>query len=206
MLPFIAGGIALIATGYGIGKLFEDDHKESVDNKNTNSEVQKAIETTCFYPKDHANQNSESDLLNVMERFEDRKSNLYETTLKDLQIAFNEIKNLTNDSDILVCELNYNHYDSITVNEDVEKRVDEYITILENTNNFISTKLDKLDELIIKSGDFNSYSDEGKELVYELIDLNNTVVKAIQSKITLDGEVVTRDVKRAFGKIEIILK
>jgi hypothetical protein len=39
-----------------------------------------------------------------------------------------------------------------------------------------------------------------------LINLNNLVVNIIYSKITLGDETIDRDIKRAFGKIELILK
>lgn len=184
MLPFILGGVALAVTGYGIAKLFEDDVpclKSSIDSY------------------------SQSDSTDVIDRFEDVKSKFCGTTLKELQTAFNEIKNLEKDSDILVCESSDNQYDSLTLIDNVANQVDKYITLLEKAQSFISTQLDGLDKLIMKSNDYEVYSDEEKEFVQKLIDLNNIIVKAIQSKITLDGETIARDVKRAFGKIEVVL-
>ena len=66
-------------------------------------------------------------------------------------------------------------------------------------------ELDKLDELVIKSSDYEVYSQEEKEFVQNLIDLNNMIVNVSSFKITVDGKTIARDVKRAFGKIEVAL-
>jgi hypothetical protein len=185
MLPFILGGVALAVTGYGMAKLFEDDVpclKSSIDSY------------------------SQSDSTDVMDRFEDVKSKLCEVTLKELQTAFNEIKNLEKDIEISICKPIENQYNFLTLNDDVQDVLDKYITMLEDTQSFIDIQLDKLDELIMKSNDYETYSDEEKEFVQKLIDLNNIIVETTQSKITLDGETIARDVKRAFGKIEVVLK
>lgn len=183
MLPFILGGVALAVTGYGIGKLFEDDiSKSSLDSY------------------------SLSDLVDVIDRFENIKYKLYETTLKELQTALFEIKNLEKDSEILVCESTDNQYDSLTLSDDIENQVDKYITLLEKAQNLISIQLDNLDELIMKSNDYEVYNDEEKEVVQKLIDLNNMIVNTINSKITLDDETIARDLLRAFIKIEVVFK
>lgn len=182
MLPFILGGVALAATGYGIAKFFEED-------------------SSCS-----KNGYWEDNLSDIMDRFEDMKSKLYETTLKEFQIALKEIENLEKGIEISIYEPIENQCDFLTLNEKIEDKLDKYIDILENVQDFISTEFDKFDELLMKSNDYEIYSDEEKEFVKKLIDLNNVIVKAIQSKITLDGETISRDVRRAFGKIEIILK
>lgn len=178
MLPFILGGVALAVTGYGISKFFEEDKSGY----------------------------SEQSLSDVIDRFEDMKSKLYETTLRELQIALKEIENLEKDIEILIYEPLDNQYDFLTLNEKVEDKLDKYIDILEDVQGFIATEFDKFDELLMKSNNYEIYSDEEKEFVQKLIDLNNVIVKATQSKITLDGETISRDVRRAFGKIEVILK
>lgn len=181
MIPFILGGVALAVTGYGIGKLFEDD---------------------VPYSRNSIRSYSESDLSDVIDKFQDMKSRLYETTLKELQTALKEINNLEKDIEISMP----NQYDFLTLNDNAEEILNKYINILEEAKSFIDTQLDKIDELIMKSSDYKVYNDEEKECIQKLIDLNNLIVKATQSKMTLDGETIARDVKRAFGKIEIILK
>lgn len=206
MLPFILGGVALAVTGYGIGKFLEEDEKENVDKQKVGLEVRKLLEANNLYFYSSIYKDSSTDFSDVMDRFEDIKSKLCETTLKELQTALFEIKNLEKDSRILVSESNNNQYDSLTLSDDIENEVGKYITLLDKLQSFISIELDKLDELIIKSNDYEVYSDKEKEFVQKLIDLNNIIVKATQSKITLDGETITRDVKRNFGKIEVVLK
>ena len=205
MLPFILGGVALAVTGYGIGKFLEEDEKENVDNQKMGLEVRKLLEANNLYPFNFIDKDSSTDLSDVIVRFEDTKSKLCKTTLKELHTALFEIKNLEKDSEILVSESNDNQYDSLTLSDDIENQVDKYITVLDKAQSFIAIELDKLDELIMKSNDYEVYNDEEKEFVGKLIYLNNIIVKAIQSKITLDGETIARDVKRAFGKIEVVL-
>lgn len=185
MLPFILGGVALAVTGYGIGKLLED-------------------EVPCL--KNSMGGYSQSDLSDVMDRFGNIKSKLCRTTLKELQSALKEIKNLEKSDDILVYESTDATYDFLTLSSDLEDVLDKYITTLENAQSFIDIQLDKLDELIMKLNDYETYSDKEKEFVQKLIYLNNIIVNVINSKITLDGETIARDVKRAFGKIEEVLK
>lgn len=205
MLPFILGGVALAVTGYGIGKFLEEDEKENVDNQKVGLEVRKLLEANNLYFYSSKDKDSSTDFSDVMDRFEDIKSKLSKTTLKELNTALFEIKNLEKDSEILVSESNDNQYDSLTLSDDMKNEVDKYITVLNKAQSFISIELDKLDELIMKSNDYEVYNDEEKEFVGKLIYLNNIIVKAIQSKITLDGETIARDVKRAFGKIEVVL-
>lgn len=205
MLPFILGGVALAVTGYGIGKFLEEDEKENVDNQKMGLEVRKLLEANNLYPFNFIDKDSSTDLSDVMVIFEDTKSKL-ETTLKELQLALKEIKNLEKDFDISIYEANDNQCDSLILSDDIVNQIDKYIGILEDTQNFIPSELDKLDELIIKSSDYEVYSQEEKEFVKNLIDLNNMIVNVSSSKITADGETIARDVKRAFGKIEVVLK
>ena len=205
MLPFILGGVALAVTGYGIGKFLEEDEKENVDNQKVGLEVRKLLEANNLYPFNFIDKDSSTDLSDVIVRFEDTKSKLCKTTLKELQLALKEIKNLEKDFDISIYEANDNQCDSLILSDDIVNQIDKYIGILEDTQNFIPSELDKLDELIIKSSDYVFYSQEEKEFVKNLIDLNNMIVNVTSSKITADGETIARDVKRAFGKIEVAL-
>ena len=204
MLPFILGGVALAVTGYGIGKFLEEDEKENVDNQKMGLEVRKLLEANNLFPFNFIDKDSSTDLSDVMVIFEDTKSKL-ETTLEELQLALKEIKNLEKDFDISIYEANDNQCDSLILSDDIVNQIDKYIGILEDTQNFIPSELDKLDELIIKSSDYEVYSQEEKEFVKNLIDLNNMIVNVTSSKITADGETIARDVKRAFGKIEVAL-
>ena len=179
MLPILLGGVALAVTGYGIGKFFED-------------------EVSC--------RSSKADLSDVMDRYEDIKSKLCEVNLKELQLALKEIENFEKSDDILVYDVSTDsEYDFLTLSDNVESHIDKYVDLLEDTQDFISTQLDKLDEIIIKSNDFSSYSDEEQAFVQELIDFNNTIVNVCSSKVTPDGKIITRETKRAFGKIEVAL-
>lgn len=205
MLPFILGGVALAVTGYGIGKLFEDNEKENVDNQKVGLEVRKLLEANNLYPFNSIDKDSSTDFSDVMDRFEDIKFKLCETTLKELQTALKEIKNLEKDFDISIYEAKDNKYDTLTLSDDIVNQIDKYIGILEDTQNFILSELDKLDELVIKSSDYEVYSQEEKEFVQNLIDLNNMIVNVSSFKITVDGKTIARDVKRAFGKIEVAL-
>ena len=116
MIPFIIGGVALAVTGYGIAKLFEDD-------------------VPCL--KDDF---SQSDLSEVIDKSENVKSKFCEKTLKELETAFKERKNI----EISIRKPIENQYDFLISNDDLQDVIDKYITILEDTQNFMDTQLDKL--------------------------------------------------------------
>lgn len=188
MIPLIIGGVVLAATGYGVAKLLEDDcncNKESepffVDLKNGNYEPQ----------EDEA-----------IEKYELAKIELYNTTLMELKTALNEIENL--DKEVLVTTLEFEKtiYPFEELTNEIKQSFEGYTHILQKTKDYISSKLDSLDSIIINESDYEKYTNDDKKLVDDFMHLCTIIDKVSHAQMTNDKMDISRKVKRWFSKIE----
>jgi len=188
MIPFIIGGVALAATGYGVAKLLEDDcncNKESgsffVDLKSENYEAQED---------------------EVIEKYELTKIELYNTSLMELKTALNEIENL--DKEILITTLEFEKtiYPFEELTDDIKHSFEKYTDILQNTKEYINTKLDSLDSIIVNESDYEKYTNDDKKLVDDFMHLCTLIDKVSHAQMTNDKIDISRKVKRWFFKIE----
>ncbi len=196
MLPFIIGGIALAATGYGIKKYFEDeDNYEKIDE----------------YEEETKNHTSRVDLSEVLfssqnieptDIVKKPKTKFFKITLHDLQTALSEIKNLNGAIYITPPEQIDENRDFSVLSDEIKVKLDSFVAILSNTQSYIDANLDKLDAIIISLDDYTAYSDEDKRFVQNLLELHNTIEKVTNSALTHDGETISREMQRAFGKIQ----
>lgn len=235
MVPFIIGGIALAATGYGVKKYLEnDDNRDKVIDKLDDAynwldkTEQKGLEFFDNLEKkvddhfDNERKRNKNDILYVdlsdndesyilpelkeyVEKFESATRKLYNSSLLDLQTALNEIKGLERDLHLPSLSLRGKKYNFVSINDDIKASFESYTAILLNIKEHIDIELDKLDEILLKSNDYSSYSDEEKLFIQKLVNIQVTVDTATQSKMTLDKEHFTREVKRAFRKLESVL-
>ena len=235
MVPFIIGGIALAATGYGVKKYLEnDDNRDKVIDKLDdaynwfNKTEQKGLEFFDNLEKkvddhfDNERKRKKDDILYVdlsdndesyilpelkeyVEKFESATRKLYNSSLLDLQTALNEIKGLERDLHLPSLSPRGTKYNFVSINDDIKASFESYTAILLNIKEHIDIELDKLDEILLKSNDYSSYSDEEKSFIQKLVNFQVTVDTATQSKMTLDKEHFTREVKRAFRKLESVL-
>lgn len=200
MLRYILGGVALAATGYGVKKYFENDLSIFDTFKNSSSEYEQ---------KTNYSDNSQSEILSELkepiEKFENSLNNLYNGVLKELRIAVNEIDNLSQDEFCINFEASYKSYDFTSVNDEIIESFNKYVEILGNVEKYILKHLDTLDTIIISSNDFTKYSKEDKELIQELIYIYKIIDRINYQEITSDGETISREIKRAFGKLEGII-
>lgn len=214
MIPFIIGGVALAATGYGVAKLLEDDcicsksieysfdkYEKGVDDffNDVNSKDEK---TEPFYveldEKAYELQEDES-----LGKYDLAKIELYNTTLIELTTALKEIQNLPQEVHIPQrLKFAQTIYPFEKVSEELEKDFDNHREILQNAKQYIDSKLDTLDTIIISGNDFEKYSDEDKKLVQNLVEIFKLIDHAVFTKTTNDGVSVAREVKRAFGKVK----
>lgn len=232
MVPFIIGGIALAATGYGVKKYLEnDDNRNKVIDKLDDAydwldkTEQKGLEFFDNLEKkvddhfDNKRKRKKDDILYVdlsdndesyilpelkeyVEKFESATRKLYNSSLLDLQTALNEIKGLERDLHLPSLSLRGKKYNFVSINDDIKTSFESYTAILLNIKEHIDVELDKLDEILLKSNDYSSYSDEEKSFIQKLVNIQVTVDTATQSKMTLDKEHFTREVKRVFKKLE----
>lgn len=224
MVPYIIGGIALAATGYGVKKILEDDDNqdkitdalmrgyEKIDEFEQKGykffdDLEKKVDE--YFGPDEEQYQSKSDnhyilpeLQEYVEKFEEATSKLYNSSLVDLQTAFHEIKNLKRDLHLPSLSSTGRKYNFASMSDDIKASFESYTATLLNIKEHIDVELDKLDEILLKSNDYNSYSDEEKAFVQELINIQTTIDKVTQSKMTFDRETFTREVKRAFKKLD----
>lgn len=224
MVPYIIGGIALAATGYGVKKFLEDDDNqdkitdtlmrgyEKIDEFEQKGykffdDLEKKVDE--YFGPDEEQHQSKSDnhyilpeLQEYVEKFEEATSKLYNSSLVDLQTAFHEIKNLKRDLHLPSLSSTGRKYNFASMSDDIKASFESYTATLLNIKEHIDVELDKLDEILLKSNDYNSYSDEEKAFVQELINIQTTIDKVTQSKMTFDRENFTREVKRAFKKLD----
>ncbi len=196
MLPLVLGGVALATIGYGVAKLFEDDCESSYRESRSKNENSPDEEIDDISPE----------AKEVITLFKKVKSELYRVSLSELHTALDEIQNLKSkfdiDSDVIVD----GQYNFATISDDVKAEFVKYAEILTMTQKYIDTNLNKLDTIIISSNDFTAYGDDDKEFITNLENIRNLVVIATNSNMTVDGETISREVKRAFAKLQMIVE
>lgn len=196
MLKYVLGGVALAATGYGLKK-YLDCEKSIFD----------------IYPfsddKNNSSNNAENEILSELkepiEKFEESLSNLYSGVLKELRTAVNEIDNLPKDEFCVDFESSQKKYNFTSADNEIFQSFHKYIETLKEVEKYIARHLDTLDMIIISSNDFAKYTKEDKELIQELIYLYKIIDNINQLEMTLDGITISREIKRAFGKLEGII-
>lgn len=228
MVPLIIGGVALAATGYGIKKFLENDSNQDkvedalmkgydwLDEAEQKSDKffdglsEKA--ERYFEPDDPEAKSMYVDLSGEAEEFMPKQSefakikkNFSQSTHRELQVALREIKNLDRVMYIAPPEQAEKYHELLNTTDDVKTKLENFVTILRVTQNYIDTNLDKLDAIIISSDDFTAYSKEDKRFVQALLELHNVLEKAINSALTHDGVTISREIQRAFGKIQNIV-
>lgn len=215
MIPFIVGGVALAATGYGVAKLLEDEcsnRSSTMDDATKkilkdwlDDGIKESQKTKEFYveldEKAYEPQEDES-----LGKFDLAKIELYNTTFIDLTTTLKEIKNLP--EDIYVSErLKFAQtiYPFEKVSQELEKDFDKHTETLQSVKSYIDSKLDTLDAIVISENDFEKYSAEDKALVQKFISIFKLIDHAVFSKTTNDGVSIAREVKRGFVKAEKLI-
>lgn len=204
MIPFIIGGVALAATGYGVAKLLEDDcsNNKNIDygfDKNENDPEEK---TKPFHVNLYDEESQEDE---AIEKYELAKIELYNTSLMELRTALSEIENLDREIFIPTLAFEQKVYPFEELSDEIKQTFEKYTNILQKTKEYIDGKLDSLDSIIISQSDYEKYSDEDKNLVDNLMHICTLVDKATQSRMTNDKVNISREVNRGFAKIEAII-
>jgi hypothetical protein len=137
--------------------------------------------------------------------FEKVLSNLYATSLKDLKIAFDEIDNLPRKIEISNYQVDNSKYNFININDEIIENFNKYIKIINETRIYLENQLDIIDTIIISSDDFLSYGEEDKKIIENLMNLCDTINNINGSEIIINSGNISREVKRAFAKLEGII-
>lgn len=191
MIPFIIGGIALTATGYGVAKLLEDEC--NCDKKSDS------------YFVDLDNEKNDPKIDELIEKFELAKLELYNTSFIELKMALSEIENLDKEITITTLKLEEAIYSFKELTDDIKQNFEKYTDILYKTKDYINFKLDYLDSIIVNESNYEKYNKEDKELVDELIKSFILIDKIAISEISNDKLDISRKVKSGFTKIEKII-
>lgn len=206
MIPFIIGGVALAATGYGIAKLLEDECQYfGHETKSEDSNESKKAYSNPFY-KIFNDGNDEPLEDECFERFNRAKIELHNSSFLELTTALNEIRNLPETLHIANClDFAVSVYPFDTISEELKSNFEKHTKILQDTKKYIDSHLDTLDTIIISDINYENYSDEDKKLIYHLVQICKLIENATQSQITYDKVEISREVKRAFAKLETII-
>ena len=232
MIPFIIGGVALAATGYGIMKYLEDDeNREKVQDSlirgydNIDKIQEKGLELIDDLEKktDELFDSKEDRLTKpffvdlgeddfkpqedeCLENYDIAKIELFNTTFIELTTALKEIDNLPEDIHIPDrLEFAQTIYPFSDVSDELKKDFNKHKEILQEAKKYIDSKLDVIDSIIISGDDFEEYSNEEKELIQRLIKTFKLIEHAVLSKTTNDGVSIAREVNRAFCKVEQLI-
>lgn len=214
MIPIILGGalggVALAATHYGLKKFFDERESNdecSYNNIDTCQKIENAwldFETMRYhFPLIHSSIKLE--LQNIIYETELLKTTLYKTSVSNLHTELNKIKNLPLELKMPPYIKLVDKYTFKVANDDVKEIFKEHNKMLTECKQYIDSKLDKLTTIIPNSNDFLSYSEDDKELIENLIMLNNNINDATCKTITVDGKTVCRDVKKALENIKKII-
>jgi hypothetical protein len=214
MLPFILGGalggVALAATQYGLKKFFDD--KESKDDCLYDNVVPCQAVENAWLDFEHMKYHFPlfyssilSELQNIIYETERLKTKLYQTSVTSLHTELSKIKNLPLEVKMPPYIKLVDKYTFKVANDDVKAIFEEQNKMLTQSKQYIDSKLDKLTTIIPNSNDFLSYGEDDKELIENLIVLNNAINDATCKTMTSDGETLSRDVKKAFEKIKTII-
>ena len=209
MIPFILGGVALAATGYGLKRYIKDEieissiyrnfkHRKNEDNENEEEVMHVNLYDDVFEVL--------PELKEVIEKYEDASRDLRQSTLRELKSALSEINNIDTTTQEIIANFDYiERYDFKSCSEELVKEFEHYTNILQDTKNYIEKHLDKLDMIIIATQDYQSYSDEDKKLVDTLLSICNILDKIDNKNITDDKNTIAREIKRGYGKLETII-
>jgi len=204
MVRYILGGVTLAATGYGLKRYFEDEKVINEFLDNSKEENNNEEEGRHFFV-DLGDDEPSSDIKEPQDRFRSTKNELFRTSLRELQTVLCEIKNYEKEVFSPLYTASTNKYPFTEISDEVKEELEKFTTILQKTQNFLEPQLDKLDALLLKSNDYTSYSEDEQKFIKDLIELENLIVEATQSKITFDGKTFARGVKRCFAKIEKLI-
>lgn len=163
MIRYVLGGVALVATGYGVAKFMEEEcssrssfsDQETDDWEYPTEDFYVELDENAYEPKEDES----------LGKYDIAKIELYNTTLIDLSTALKEIENLPQDIHIPQrLKFAQTIYPFESISDELNTDFDKHKEILSNAKQYIDSQLDKLDTIIINKTNFEEYSDEDKKL------------------------------------------
>lgn len=209
MLPFILGGVAIAATGYGIKKFFSDESNlDKIDDA-----LMKGIDWL-----DSVDQKTEGFFDGLIQKIDDAKNQEKLTSLLDelddiknttATIIYNDIEELffyateNSCSDIyLPCEIKLIKQPSFKYTEENYQIIEKFCNILTTTNAFLTQHIDDIKASSTQSlstGRLYALSQTQTEKLYKL---QTSLENIIYSPLSVDNVTISIVAKRSFNRIE----
>lgn len=198
MLPFVLGGVALAATGYGVKKFFEDDENRD------------KLEDTLIRGYDWMFNSDSGDFSSFL--------NIWSDPYILFCLRKNKIKELLKDAFELLQEIHHNellshlnkiqnfHFDKIPdiemFEDELKIKMREFCQVLLDKSTYHIQILDELDALVLKENDYTKYTDDKKEKVYQLTMLTIMLYQAVSLLSQFNDDSPNRTIIRAFERLK----
>jgi len=192
MIPYIIGGVALAATGYGLRKYLEEE--AVVESKIPRVDLSEFL----------ANLGKENST--ILDEYKNIKTYLEKTTLKEMQDAFREIKNLELTQFKASQEDKNSKNEKLLLNDSNIPIIEEFINILSNAKTMQNILLDELEDIIVNCDDYYKYSQEQKMKVQEALSIYVATKSIVNLALTYDEISISKTTLRAFAKLKKLVE
>jgi|GEM_PF-2290031 len=199
MLPFVLGGVALAATGFGIKKYFDnEENREKLEDTTfriadwlVNSDM-KDVETFYTFWRDP-----------YLKFLLEKKQMM--VALKDAFDLLQEIRHneWLSPLEPLTC-FNYNdscHFESLDPSVKAEARM--FFTIALNASEQHKHLLEELDVVVLHTNDYTEYTDQQKVKVYQLTMLTVMLLPALCLFSNFNNDTLNRTTIRMFERLKM---
>lgn len=192
MIPYIIGGVALAATGYGLKKYLEEE--VIIKSKIPRVDLSEFL----------ANLAKEEST--VLEEYKNLKTSLEKTTLKEMQDAFKEIKNLEI-TQFKASQQDENFNNEKLLLDDLNiPIIEEFVNILSNAKTMQNILLDELENIIVNCDDYYKYSQEQKMKVQEAVSIYVATKETLNLALSYDEISISKTTLRAFAKLKKLVE
>lgn len=212
MLPFILGGVAIAATGYGIKKFFTNENNfDKIDDALTkgidwldsvDQKTEKFFDGLIQKIDESSNQEK---LASLVDELDDTKSTTAKIIYNDLEeLLFNATKDSC--SDIYEpCEIvliRDKQQLSLQYSEENYQLIERFCDILTTANNFLSQHIDEIKTSSIQDESTMQPSTLSRKQIKKLYKLQASMNNVIYCPISVDNVTISMVAKRSFNRIK----
>ncbi len=195
MLPLVLGGVALATVGYGVRMLVEEVNCAEATNY---TEMYELEEEEKKRKKELKKQKKKK--LKVLRKYDKKLEKFYQTKFSKLQNTLEKINSLNfkakkefkkdeNVGSIVGIDIfKYIDIKEVNVSNEDLKKIKSYTKILKNLEIYLDSQLKELSKLLEKSNNYESYDEGEKKFIQNLLYLNNTVERILDSNVLEVGE------------------
>ncbi|MEY4503868.1 MAG: hypothetical protein RL154_160 [Pseudomonadota bacterium] len=179
MVPFILGGIALAAVGYGLKKYCDEEG----------------------YPWDSVYESDNEPYVNKYEslkQLNNTRSNIQIVLLQETKALFQEFCNLPTQNNI--AEMSGVYY--FEMNDENIAMLEQFNAALLKAQDVQNKHLDAFENNAFSSNNYEALNDDEKQKLNTALTLNFAINEACEIPLSLDGKTVSKMAKRCFSKLE----